>query len=167
MLSTIVLIPLVLLSQWIPISRSNGSLPRLFLSKLEVIITFFELCGKRISHLWTLHIRNLSSWTLLKTQNFPLFSQNFWYTVLWSDFIRWYHNVLFFPQQNYLVMSGTYFLVQIYARRCCSNIHLINSQISMHQCHYDSKRILSWDCIKCLIISYPFLCINPFATSHA
>ena len=91
MLSTIVLIPLVLLSQWIPISRAHGSLPRLFLSKLEVIITFFELCGKGISHLWTLHICNLSSWTLLKTQNFPLFSQNF----LIHYSVIWFHQMVF------------------------------------------------------------------------
>ena len=85
--------------------RANDSSPRLFLSKLEVIITFFELCGKRISHLWTLHIHNLSSWTLLKTQNFPLFSQNF----LIHYSVIWFHQVVsqcfFFPQQNYLVMS--------------------------------------------------------------
>ena len=70
MLSAIVLIPIFLLSWWISFPRANDYSPRLFLSKLEVIITFFELCRKIISHLQTLHICNLSSWPLIKTQNF-------------------------------------------------------------------------------------------------
>ena len=158
-----------LLSQWIFISRANGSSLRFFLSKLEVIIIFFELCGKRISHLWTLHICNLSSWVLLKTQNFLCSHKILDITIQWSDFIRWYSDVLFFPQQKEPFGYVMYILSWANLHREILLQHPSDAILKAvcHQLHYDSKRILSWDWIKCLIITYSFLCTKLFVISRA
>ena len=169
MLSAIVLIPPFLLSRWISFPRVNVSSPRLFLSKLEVIITFFELCRKIISHLQTLHICNLLSWPLIKTQNFLCSHKILDITIQWSDFIRWYSDVLFFPQQKEPFGYAMYILSWANLHREVLLQHPSDAILKAvcHQLHYDSKRILSWDWIKCLIITYSFLCTKLFAISCA
>ena len=117
--------------------------------------------GKEISHLWTLHICNLSSWPLHKTQNFLCSHKTLDTTILISsDGIRMFFS---FHNKNHLVMSCIYIFSYKSSLEDISPTSIrYYSKISMHQCHYDSKGILSWDCIKFLTITYPFLCIKPF-----
>jgi len=167
MLSVIVLIPSFLLSQWIFFPRANDSSPRLFLSKLRgqnnLLWTFV---GKEISHLWTLHICNLSSWPLHKTQNFLCSHKTLDTTILISsDGIRMFFS---FHNKNHLVMSCIYIFSYKSSLEDISPTSIrYYSKISMYQCHYDSKGILSWDSIKFLTITYPFLYIKTFDTSRA
>ena len=128
-------------------------------------VTSLDFAGKGISHLWTLHICNLSSWPLLKTQNFLCSHKTLDTTILISsDGIRMFFS---FHNKNYLVMSCIYTFSYKSSLEDISPTSIwCNSKSSMHQCHYDSKRILSWDCTKCLVRTYPFLCINLSTTSR-
>ena len=153
MLSAIVLIPLFFYS------GEFSFLERMTLHRdysyqnIEVKITLFHIC-------------NLSSWPLHKTQNFLCSHKTLDTTILISsDGIRMFFS---FHNKNHLVMSCIYIFSYKSSLEDISPTSIrYYSKISMHQCHYDSKGILSWDSIKFLTITYPFLCIKPFDTSRA
>ena len=133
MLFAIVLIPLFLLFRWISFPRANDSLPRLFLSKLEVKITFFESFQEKNFPSFEFCIYANCHFALAFTLN-PTFlcsHKTLDTTILWSNIIKWYRNILFFSQQNHLDMSCIYFLVQISVERYCSSIHLVQFKSSM------------------------------------
>ena len=108
-----------------------------------------NFAGEGISHLWTLHIYNLSSWALLKTQNFLCSYKTLDTTILLSDFSRWYSDVLFFPQQKpfgyvMYILSCT----NLRWKKLLQHPSDAILKAVCHKLHYDSKRILSWDCIS-------------------
>ena len=113
--------------------------------------------GKEISHLWTLHICNLSSWHLHKIQNFLCSHKTLDTTIfdlISSDGILMF---FYFHNKNHLVMSCIYIFSYKSSLEDISPTSIwCNSKSSMHQCHYYSKRILSWDCTKCLVRTYSF-----------
>ena len=109
--------------------------------------------GKWIFHLWTLHICNLAPWPLHKTQNFLCSHKTLDTTIQISSYgIRMFFS---FHNKNHLVISCIYtFSYKSLLEDISPTSIWCNSKSSMHQCHYDSKRILSWDCTKFLVRTY-------------
>ena len=100
---------------------------------------------------------------LLKTQKFSLFLSSF----RCHCSVIWFHQVV--SQCSFLSTTKPFGYVMCILSRTNLRRKILLQHPSdailktvCHQYLYDSKRILLWDWIKCLIITYSFLCTELF-----